>query len=149
MRQFGSPPRRSIAYTRRPGVYAVILRGGQMLTTFQNEPEPEFQLPGGGIDPGEAPIPALHREVMEETGWTIAVRCRLGIYQTYRYMPDYDLWARKLCTLYLCSPGLRRGPPLEPGHSAHWMPADVAVRAIASPGDRFYAARALRSHRDG
>ena len=38
-----------------------------LLLTHQNAPEPEFQLPGGGIDPDEHPIKALHREVMEET----------------------------------------------------------------------------------
>jgi 8-oxo-dGTP diphosphatase len=65
-------------YRVRPGVYAVLLRGTEVLLTFQEAPVPEFQLPGGGIDAGEHPLPALHREVMEETGWTIGAARRIG-----------------------------------------------------------------------
>ena len=52
--------------------------GDSILATHQAEPVPEFQLPGGGIDRGEHPIAALHREVYEETGWKIAVDAAAG-----------------------------------------------------------------------
>ena len=65
--RFGPPPERQ-SYRLRPGAYAVLIRGGSALLTFQHAPESEYQLPGGGIDPGESPLAALHREVHEETG---------------------------------------------------------------------------------
>ena len=55
-------------YTWRRGAYAILHKDGELLLTFQSDPNPEFQIPGGGIDPGETPIQALHREVFEETG---------------------------------------------------------------------------------
>ncbi len=136
MRRYGTPPQNGRRYTRRPGVYAILPREGQVLLTHQQEPVPEFQLPGGGIDPGEHPIDALHREVWEETGWSIAAPLRLGVYKRFTYMPEYDLWAEKVCTIYLARPVLRRGPPVEPGHSAHWMPAVRALDQLGTSGDR-------------
>jgi len=54
MRRYGEPPRRNQRYHYRPGVYAILLRGQEVLVTHQAEPVPEFQLPGGGVDPGES-----------------------------------------------------------------------------------------------
>ena len=142
MRRFGEPPERGRRYTLRRGVYAVLPRGGRLLLTHQAEPVPEFQLPGGGIDPGEAPLAALHREVLEETGWTIARPRRLGAFRRFAYMPEYDLWAEKLCEIWLAAPLRRFGPPSEPGHTALWLPAALAVARLANAGDRHFAARA-------
>ncbi|MEM6636869.1 MAG: NUDIX hydrolase [Pseudomonadota bacterium] len=123
-------------YIKRPGVYAILVRKGHVLLTHQAEPEPEFQLPGGGIDPGEQPIAALHREVFEETGWRIAPVRRLTVYRRFGYMPEYDLWAEKLCHIYLAHPVRCYGPPSEPGHTPIWMTPEVAEDALASAGDR-------------
>ena len=80
-------------YRRRPGVYAILPRGDSILATHQMHPWPEFQLPGGGIDKGEQPIAALHREVWEETGWHIGASRRLGTFRRFTFMPEYDLRA--------------------------------------------------------
>ena len=127
IRRYGEAVKAGQRYRRRPGVYAVLLRGDSLLATLQAEPVPEFQLPGGGIDRGEQPIAALHREVFEETGWKIDVTRRLGAFRRFTYMPEYDLWAEKLCTVYLARPVLRLGPPTEAGHTAVWLPVDEAL----------------------
>lgn len=147
IRRYGEAVRQGQRYRRRPGVYAVLLESGQVLTTFQQEPKPEFQLPGGGIDPGEHPLAALHREVMEETGWTIRIRHRLGAFRRFCYMPEYDLWAEKLCTVYLARPARPVGPPTEAGHSAVWLPAADALEVLGNAGDRAFLARALAQPR--
>ena len=136
MRRYGETVRRGIRYRARPGAYAVLLRGDRMLATFQAEPEPEYQLPGGGIDPGEQPIAALHREVIEETGWTISTPRRIGVYRRFVYMPEYDKWAEKIAHIYMARPILRLGPPSEPGHTAFFLPLRHAADLIASEGDR-------------
>ncbi|WP_372885117.1 NUDIX domain-containing protein [Shimia sp.] len=146
IRRFGDPPHADRIYRPRPGAYAVLIRGDRMLTTFQAGPVPEFQLPGGGIDPGESPLGALYREVREETGWSIAGAVRLGLYRRFAYMPDYDLWAEKTCAIYAARPVRRHGPPSEPGHSAHWLPVREAIARLASSGDRFFAARHCRGY---
>ena len=136
IRRYGEPAKPGQWYKRRPGVYAILARDGRLLLTHQNAPAPEFQLPGGGIDPGEHPIAALHREVREETGWKIEIDRRLGAFRRFTYMPEYDLWAEKLCTVYLARPIYRLGPPTEAGHRAVWMKVPDALTALANTGDK-------------
>lgn len=143
IRRYGEAVKAGQRYRLRPGAYAIIVQGDDILCTHQMEPTPEFQLPGGGIDPGEHPIPALHREVYEETGWRIRLRRRLGAYRRFTYMPEYDKWAEKVCTLYLAQPVLRLGPPLEAGHTEIWMKTAEAVDLLGSDGDRAMLARYL------
>jgi 8-oxo-dGTP diphosphatase len=143
IRRYGEPVKAGQRYIRRPGVYALLLKGDHILATHQAEPVPEFQLPGGGIDSGEQPIAALHREVLEETGWKIAVTRRLGAFRRFTYMPEYDLWAEKLCTVYLAQPVRRLGPPSEPGHTAIWLPLEEAGARLGNPGDRAMLTRFL------
>ncbi len=138
MRRFGNPPVKGLAYKTRHGAYGVILHGRDLLVTEQAEPVPEFQLPGGGIDPGESPIQALHREAYEETGWTIAIERRLGVYSNFTYMAEYDLRARKVCHIYLCRAVIRKSDPPEPLHTAVLMPPASARVLLGSAGDRYF-----------
>ena len=128
-------------YKQRAGAYAVLLRGSDVLLTHQAEPIPEFQLPGGGIDPGESPLAALHREVFEETGWRIASPRKLGAFRRFTYMPEYDMWAEKVCHIYLARPVRRHGPPTEEGHTEIWAPIPVATDILANDGDRMFLSR--------
>lgn len=144
MQRFGEPAQRGIKYTERAGAYAILERDGRLLVTFQERPLAEYQLPGGGIDPGEGAIQALHREVREETGWSIRISRRLGVYQRFTYMPDYDLWARKLCHVYLAHPTLCLGAPTEPYHTAVWLDPEDAVARLASSGDAWFTRQLMR-----
>jgi 8-oxo-dGTP diphosphatase len=143
IRRFGEPVVAGQKYRLRPGAYAILMLGRDVLLTHQDAPQPEFQLPGGGIDPGESPLRALHREVYEETGWTIAAPRRLGAFRRFAYMPEYDKWAEKLCTVYVARPVRRLGPPVEPGHQAIWTEAEQAVSLLGNAGDRHFMASYL------
>lgn len=144
IRRFGDARETGRRYRLRPGAYAVLLQGSRVLVTHQSAPLAEFQLPGGGIDPGESALRALHREVREETGWRIAGARRLGAFRRFTYMPEYDLWAEKLCIIYAARPVRPLGPPQEPGHSAHWLPGPQAAALLGNPGDRHFLRLALR-----
>lgn len=137
----GEQIRQGTPYRHRPGAYAILEREGQVLLTHQSEPVPEYQLPGGGIDPGEHILPALHREIYEETGWRVSSLRRLGAFRRFTYMPEYSLWAEKLCHIYLGRPCRSLGPPTEPHHSALWVPADIAASLVANEGDRLFLSR--------
>lgn len=139
----GETPVASVKYQLRHGVYALLPRDGQLLVTFQHAPFDEFQLPGGGVDPGESPITALHREVIEETGWRIAKPRRLGAFRRFVFMPEYDMWAEKLCTIYVARPVRRLGDATEAGHSALWIDPHSAPELLGNPGDRIMAAKWL------
>ena len=130
MRRFGSVPNLEKKYIRRPGVYAILTRGDQILLTYQEEPDFEFQLPGGGVDKGENPIQALHREVLEETGWLISKPRFLGVYKRFVYTPEYSMYAEKVCKIYHAIPSLKTSHTLEKGHSAHIMHSHLATRFL-------------------
>lgn len=140
-RRIGQPPEAGRRYTLRPGAYAILPRNDAVLLTCETGFEPEFQLPGGGIDPGESPVQALHREVFEETGWHIARPRRLGAFRRFVYMPEYQLWAEKLCHIYVALPTLRISAPLEPLHDAIWMAPKQAAVSLGNAGDRMFLTR--------
>ncbi|MEM7507107.1 MAG: NUDIX domain-containing protein [Pseudomonadota bacterium] len=149
MRRIGEPWLPGKPYRDRPGVYAIItgsLRSGApgLLCVEQDG---EMQLPGGGVDPGEHPIAALHREVLEETGWTISAPRRIVGFQRFVYMPEYQYWARKAQAIYVSRAIHRLGPPQEAGHTPHWLPVEVALHALDVEGDRWALASAINSGR--
>ncbi|WP_050928870.1 NUDIX hydrolase [Aestuariivita boseongensis] len=143
IRRFGSPREADRRYTLRPGAYAVLPRDGQLLLTVQMADIPDIQLPGGGIDPGETPITALHREVYEETGWRIATPRRLGVFRRFVFMPEYDIWAEKVCHIYLAHPTRQLGPPVEPDHEVLWAAPHTAAQILGNAGDRHFVTRAF------
>lgn len=134
--RYGERPQAGQRYVMRPGAYAILPRDGAVLLTHQDAPVPEFQLPGGGVDPGESPLAALHREVFEETGWRIGAARRAAVFRRFAYMPEYDVWAEKICHIYIARPVRRHGPPTEPGHTAVWCDPATALTLLGNPGDR-------------
>ena len=145
--RLGSAPRPGTAYRLRPGAYAILLDGqGRVLLTEQTTPETvETQLPGGGIDPGESPLPALLREVREETGHSARILRHLGSYRRFTFMSEYGFHAEKLCHVYLGRAGVRHGPPEEPGHRVVWAKdARHAAGLVESPGDASFLDRLAR-----
>jgi len=138
MRRVGEPPKSNQKYRIRPGAYVIAIRNGDVLLTHQSDPEPEFQLPGGGIDPGESPLQALYRETLEETGWRIAKLLRLGAFRRYVYMPEYKLFAEKVCHIYVAEAVRLLHEPTEPGHHAVWCNPEIAADLVGNPGDAAY-----------
>ena len=143
IRRIGEPVRHDIQYKQRPGAYAIVVRSDRILLTHQAVPEPEFQLPGGGIDPGEPVLPALHREILEETGWHVTGLRRLGAFRRFTYMAEYDLWAEKICQVYFARPTLRIGPPTEDAHTAIWTTPALAADLVENDGDRMFIRKFL------
>ncbi|CUH79603.1 NUDIX domain-containing protein [Tropicibacter naphthalenivorans] len=145
--RFGDAPESGRRYVTRPGAYVILPRAGSLLLTYQSHPYPEFQLPGGGIDPGEGPIEALHREVFEETGWRMTRPRRLGAFRRFTFMPEYEIWAEKVCLIYTAMPVRPLGPPTEPHHVPTWMPVAEAAERLGNPGDAAFVRRFARSSR--
>ena len=143
IRRYGEPVNPAMRYRHRPGAYGILLRGDEVLLTWQAGIHNEFQLPGGGIDPGEQPIAALHREVFEETGWHIAAPRKVGAHRRFVYMPEYDKWAEKLAHIYLARPVAQLSEPPEPEHTAIWVPRIAAPDLLASEADAAMLRRCL------
>jgi 8-oxo-dGTP diphosphatase len=145
MRRIGEAVRPGVGYRDRMGAYGLVLRGGRLLCVWQKG---ELQLPGGGIDPGESPLMALHREVLEETGWRIAgpdggPPRRVETFQRFAWLWDYEYWARKVQAVYLARGVARLHPPLEADHHPVWLAPAEAAGALHIAGDREAVTRAL------
>lgn len=68
-------------YDTRLAAYAVILdEADRILLALRNvAPEPQWTLPGGGVELGETVEQAVVRELREETGYDVGVGPLLGI----------------------------------------------------------------------
>lgn len=142
MRRIGEPWLADKPYRVRRGAYGVLVGADRMLLLV--EQDGELQLPGGGIDPGESPLQALHREVREETGWRIAGPVRFGAFQRFVYMPDYGYWGHKKQSIYVARAVRPLHPPLEPGHIPVWVAPGDAARHLDVEGDQVMVATAMR-----
>lgn len=136
----GHAPDARRRYRLRPGAYAILPLKNRFLLTMQIGDTIDVQLPGGGIDSGESVLPALHREVLEETGWRITRPRRLGAFRRFVYMPEYDLWAEKLCNVYAARPVLQVSDPIEPDHETVVLSGAQAIDALGNDGDRRFMA---------
>ena len=143
IKRYGERVNPDMQYKPRPGAYVILQRGQDLLLTVQDGDTPELQLPGGGIDAGEHVLPALHREVMEETGWHMDKPVRLGAFRRFVFMPDYDMWAEKICTIYRSQPTLKMGPPTEANHTPIWVPMAEAPALLSNEGDAAFVASLL------
>lgn len=112
----------------RVGVSAIIVRDDSiLLVEFDDETGRHFNLPGGGVEPGETLHEALHREVREECDAEVEIG-RLAI--VWEYVParlNHVYGSRqKLNMAFLCTlrPGSQPRLPERPD------PNEVAVRWV-------------------
>lgn len=148
IRRFGEPPHPNQKYKMRPGAYALLPLGRHLLLTSQDNSgyggeHYDLQLPGGGIDHGETPIRALHREVLEETGWKISKPRHFATFRRFVFMPEYNKWAEKICHIFVARPTLRVSEPIEKLHEVRWMSAVEGAASLRNPGDRYFAMKLI------
>jgi 8-oxo-dGTP diphosphatase len=60
-------------YRARSGAYGLLMRDGRLACVRIGFEAFKYDLPGGGIDPGETPEQAVRREFGEETGLAVEV----------------------------------------------------------------------------
>ncbi len=97
----------------------------------------KWELPGGKVEPGEAPVAALEREIQEELG----ARCRVGaIYEVvFHAYPEFDL----VMLVYVCE--LIDPPRAVQVAAVDWVALDRLHQVDLLPADRPLAERLNRS----
>jgi len=78
------------AYPDRPAAFGIAMRDGKLaaVRVMRRGEQPYFDLPGGGIDPGETPQAAAVREFGEETGLIVRSAPLLGLANQYMVKSD-------------------------------------------------------------
>ena len=127
-------------YLRRVGAYGIIFHKKEFLLTEQitSEGNIEVQLPGGGLEKDETLIHALYREVLEETGWGIRVLKKEGVFQRFTYMPEYNIWAQKVCHIYICVATMQKTKKLVKDHRFITMNKKKSLAKLVDPGFKYF-----------
>lgn len=81
-----TPPRRYVTSAR-----AVVSDGDCVLVV--QDPSNRHIMPGGRLEPNETPEDALQREVLEETGWSLAPFRPIGILHFTHIDPVPESWS--------------------------------------------------------
>jgi len=102
----------------------VIVTDGERLLLGHASRSPRWDIPKGGVEPGETPAAAACRELQEETG-LVTAEDELSPLGTFPYLPNKDLslflWrvaalsdpARLACTAYFTLPNGTRLPEFD------------------------------------
>jgi ADP-ribose pyrophosphatase YjhB (NUDIX family) len=86
----------------RAAMKAVIMHEGKFLVMrhILQDGSTWWDVSGGKVDHGEAPLDTLHREVQEETGLEIEVIRPLGVWWFIRKSDQLQI----VCTTFVCKP---------------------------------------------
>lgn len=73
-----------------PAVSAIVRSDADRIVLHRRRDNGFWSLPGGGIEPGETIVGAVLREVLEETGYSVAVERLIGIYSDPCHVIEYS-----------------------------------------------------------
>ena len=153
--------RQAVADGCRPVVGALILDQQSRVFVQRRGPDRAFlpngwDLVGGHVEPGEALLEALSREVQEETGWTVVGEPQLAFVGDWRTDPDDPASTRREFDFLVEVDGDLAQPRLEwPMHTeTRWIGADAVSLLDENAGRddglvRHLAELALRSAHRG
>lgn len=116
------------SYRPRPSVYALIYDtdGNILLARARGK----LVLPGGGIDDEETPEQALHREVLEETGWRIRILREACRANEYVFSKRKGRAVNKQAQFFLASPEEYLHAPIEDDHQPEWVSRKKALKKL-------------------
>jgi len=140
----GSPPQfgarePGAAYPQRRGAHGIAMnKHGQIALARidRNGAPPEYDLPGGGVDPGEDDEAAIVREFLEETG--LPVRPGRFVVRARQYWRTDKSETRNadfmIFEVFVSGP---QSEPSEPDHTLVWKSPEDAIACVRHEAHAF------------
>jgi 8-oxo-dGTP diphosphatase len=147
--QFGNPEP-GVKYRDRPAVFAVAERHGQLalICVERDGKAPYFDLPGGGIEPGESDARALAREFIEETGLIISAGEELGRADQFMVKHDGESVNNRCLLMTATIDGFDPAQKIEHDHKLVWMAPHEALRIVRHDSQAWAITCWLRRQRE-
>jgi 8-oxo-dGTP diphosphatase len=121
-------------YRRRPSAYALV-RNDLGHVAVVRTPVACY-LPGGGMDPGETPEQTVVREGLEECGFVLQPRTRIGRAMEICYSSEEREYFEK-DSFFIEAEIVGHGTQSELDHELVWMFADQARQALSHGSHRW------------
>jgi 8-oxo-dGTP diphosphatase len=110
IRRYGEPFRKpGQRYRRRPGVYASCCRATASWRPIRPRRCRSSSCPAAASTRANSRCPPCTAKCSRKPAGRSRSRRRIGAFRRFTYMPEYDLWAEKLCTVYLARPDAAAG----------------------------------------
>ena len=147
--QFGEP-QPGLDYPDRPAAFAVIAQGGLIALVRVEESglDPYFDLPGGGLDPGETAREAAIRECGEEAGLRIELESEPFLRADHYAFPNRG-GPRNTRGAFFSGRVVAEDPDLkiEPDHALVWRDPAEAIAILDRDAHAWAVAAWLRLKR--
>ncbi len=133
LQQFGRQLE-GLDYRPRSGAYGILIRDGRIVCARVGYGPFTYDLPGGGIDPGETPEMAVEREFVEETG--LRVRVTGKVTEILHYWIDNDGKPFNNHSHFFTVELLEDAPHLkvEPDHERVWLTPEQTLVNLKNEG---------------
>ncbi|SJZ54789.1 8-oxo-dGTP diphosphatase [Pilibacter termitis] len=119
-----------ITYTQRNGVHVVISRKEESEIVLVQAPNGAYFLPGGEIEANETHEDAIHRELLEELGFTAVIGEYFGQADEYFYSRNRDTYFYNPAYIYDVISWESVGERTEKKSIPVWFPVDVAIEKL-------------------
>ncbi|HLI66797.1 MAG TPA: NUDIX domain-containing protein [Caulobacteraceae bacterium] len=143
--RFGRPEA-GLVYRERPAAYGLLERDGRLAlvyVTLDDRP-PFYDLPGGGIDPGEDEEAALRREFGEETGLVVRAGRRVAAAEQYMISAHREPFLSQGAFFEAAFERVAPALKIEDDHELVWMAPTDALTALRHDSHAWAVAAWLR-----
>ncbi|MBH0345925.1 MULTISPECIES: NUDIX hydrolase [Bacillus] len=132
----------TVHYELRPSCYAIIFQSSSLKIAVIQKGDRYF-LPGGGMEGNETKDECLHRELLEELGWTIGIDQYIGNAVRYFYAEKEDTYYLNDGFFYIANMVQKQTESCEEDYVLRWMSPLHAIEYLLHDHQKWAVEQAL------